>query len=143
MLSIKAGCAIRNGIVKRIEGDRIVVGIERAEACGTCGARSVCGMHGSEVHEVEVAQPEQSVRVGDRVTLSIPDREGFRALLVAYMLPFVLVMVALGVLISLGAQEWLAGVVSIGLVGVYYAVLYWFRSRWTSKASIKDVQKES
>lgn len=121
----------------------MVVGIERAEACGACAARNVCGTHRGTLHEVEVALPRQDVRVGDRVTLQISEKEGFRALLLAYVVPFVLILVILGLLVSHGVREGVAGVSSIGLVGLYYAVLYLYRGKWTSKASVKDVQKDS
>lgn len=140
---MKEHCAVQSGVVMRIEGGRAVVGVERGEACGACAARNVCGTHGHSLHEVVVALPREAVGVGDRVTLSISQRERLRAVLLAYVVPFVLVLVGLVGLISNGVQEGVAGLVSMGLVALYYAVLYLFRGKWTSKVSIKDVQKES
>lgn len=136
-------CAIRRGVVMRIDKGRMVVGVERGEACGACAARGICGAPGGALHEVEVALPKQAVRVGDRVELSVSDRESFKALLIAYGVPFLIVLVALIGFISAGMREGVAGLLSIALVVPYYVFLYIFRKRLTAKVSITSEQKEN
>lgn len=142
MTSDEGKCATPNGVVLRIEGGRMVVGVERSEACGSCSARRACGAFGSAVHEVVVPMPNCSVCVGDRVTLGVSEREGRMAMLVAYVVPFVIVLLGLLILLALGVNEGIAGLVSIGLMVPYYVVLYLLRGRLETKISVKSVQKE-
>ena len=120
----------------------MVVGVERSEACGSCSARRACGAFGSAVHEVVVPMPNCSVCVGDRVTLGVSEREGRMAMLVAYGVPFAIVLLGLLILLALGVNEGIAGLVSIGLMVPYYVVLYLLRGRLETKISVKSVQKE-
>ena len=86
--------------------------------------------------------PKGGARVGDRVTLGITAWEGFRAMFIMYVVPFVIVLVSLIVLVGRGVGEGLSGVVSIGLVLPYYILLYVFRDRIEAKIRVKGVQKE-
>ena len=131
----RENCVIQQGVVLRIEGERMVVGVAQAEACSACAARAACGKSGGEVREV-------GARVGDRVTLGITAWEGFRAMFIMYVVPFVIVLVSLIVLVGRGVGEGLSGVVSIGLVLPYYILLYVFRDRIEAKIRVKGVQKE-
>lgn len=64
------------------------------------------------------------------------------AMLVAYVVPFVIVLLGLLILLALGVNEGIAGLVSIGLMVPYYVVLYLLRGRLETKVSVKSVQKE-
>ena len=134
----RENCVIQQGVVLRIEGERMVVGVAQAEACSACAARAA----GGEVREVVVRVPKGGARVGDRVTLGITAWEGFRAMFIMYVVPFVIVLVSLIVLVGRGVGEGLSGVVSIGLVLPYYILLYVFRDRIEAKIRVKGVQKE-
>ena len=122
----RENCVIQQGVVLRIEGERMVA----------------CGKSGGEVREVVVRVPKGGARVGDRVTLGITAWEGFRAMFIMYVVPFVIVLVSLIVLVGRGVGEGLSGVVSIGLVLPYYILLYVFRDRIEAKIRVKGVQKE-
>ena len=39
----RENCVIQQGVVLRIEGERMVVGVAQAEACSACAARAACG----------------------------------------------------------------------------------------------------
>ena len=65
----RENCVIQQGVVLRIEGERMVVGVAQAEACSACAARAACGKSGGEVREVVVRVPKGGARVGDRLTL--------------------------------------------------------------------------
>lgn len=141
MTKERVDCTVQQGVVLRVEGGSLVVGVARHEACGACVARRACGALSGGMHEVRVGYSGHDVQVGDRVLLQITNRESFRALFIAYVVPFVIVLLGLVVFIALGVREGVAGLVSFGLLVLYYLTLYFFRDRLKTEIGVKGVQK--
>ena len=55
-----SGIIEHEGIVSRVEGDRVYVKITSQSACGTCKAREACGLAEAQEKIVEVTTPERS-----------------------------------------------------------------------------------
>ena len=62
---------------------------------------------------------------------------GLKAVFCAYMLPFLLVLTALLILLQTGSREVVAGTVSLCILGIYYLVLYLFRSKLSKEIVFK------
>jgi positive regulator of sigma E activity len=54
---------------------------------------------------------------------------GLRATLLAYVLPFMIVLLALMVLTSLGMPEVFAGLLSLVMLSVYFVLLHFFKDK--------------
>ena len=52
-----SGIIEHEGIVSRVEGDRVYVKITSQSACGTCKAREACGLAEAQEKIVEVTTP--------------------------------------------------------------------------------------
>ncbi|MFN2395348.1 MAG: SoxR reducing system RseC family protein [Bacteroidales bacterium] len=114
------------GIIDRIEDKRVWVSIQPRSACGNCHSKSYCGM--AEVAEkiVEVQTPGngKTYQTGQHVIISLKKSLGYRALLLGYLFPFLILMLSLILLISVTRNEALAAITSILLMVPYYLLLY-------------------
>ncbi len=123
-------CYTQSGRVLSLDGDSVRVGFDSKSACGSCQARSKCGMVESTQREVVVRISEnQSYKVGDQVSISIGAQMGVLSVVVAYLIPLILLMVALVVALSFGASDGEAALITIGVVALYYIVVYFNRNR--------------
>ena len=119
---------IHPGVVQECGRGLVRVRIASQSACGSCQSKTVCGMSEMQEKIVEVQVRDSSVyHPGQSVKVSLDKRLGFRALWLAYLLPF-LIMVGLVVIsLQLGGGEPLAALAALTGLGIYFTVLYRFR----------------
>lgn len=109
---------------KRVEAEMVV-----SSACGDCKAKAVCG-GGEKKSRVVSAYTEhpEIYKVGDEVTISIEQIMGYRAITLSYIVPLVVMIVAL----ALTHSRWgdlVAGLSALGACALYFVVLSFFRKR--------------
>jgi sigma-E factor negative regulatory protein RseC len=80
-------------------------------------------------------------RVGQKVVVQESLSMGFRAVLVAYCVPLVLLIVVLGVAYLLTGSEGLSALCSLLSVAVYYGVLWCLRGRLKRTFSFRLVEQ--
>ncbi len=118
------------GKVIQVTSGEVVVMIEAEGACAACRAKVLCGMSESQDKLISVATPAaMSYQVGETVEVSVQQQMGIKAVMIAYVFPFLLVMAVLLGLLESGTGELTAGLSSLGLLAVYYGVLMLFRHR--------------
>ena len=110
-----------------VHGEALVRG-RRATACGSCAGKSACGTLGSWVErfaEMRVANP-LGAKIGDEVTIKVPDGEFLRAALRLYGAPmlgfFVVGFATRALAFSMGAASpelWAAAGALAGMAGVF------------------------
>ncbi len=129
--NIRQGGAIRHkGQVVRVEGDCVTVSFLSQGGCGSCQAKGKCGMVESDKREIEIEVAHASqYKVGDDVTISVTMSMGRTAVILAYVVPLVLLIILMTIGSVLSLAEW--GVALVGLCGValYYVVLYMGREK--------------
>ena len=95
-----------SGVVKRVDAERVCVEITAHGACGGCKAREACGLGETGQKIVEIRTPAAATyRPGDRVTVAITRRTGAVAVLLAYVVPFVVLIGAVSLYTSDAADE--------------------------------------
>ena len=117
------------GTVEKVLGDRIIVHLLAPPACGSCHAKSACGISESEEKSIEVIQPGTSVSEGEQVIVVMNKILGFKALSLGYIIPLLILLFALFLFSALLGSEALGGLISLSLVGIYYLLLYYSRER--------------
>jgi sigma-E factor negative regulatory protein RseC len=96
---MKSGEICHQGVVKEIRGNMLYVEVERRAACAACHAKSVC-MASEKKDEVIAAftsNPEE-YRVGELVQVALKKMLGAKAVVLAYLLPFL--ALALGLFVT-------------------------------------------
>jgi sigma-E factor negative regulatory protein RseC len=117
------------GIISRVENGRVWVTIQPQSACGSCHSKTYCGM--AEVAEkiVEVGNVREDINylTGQLVTISLKKSLGYRALMLGYLLPFLLLMAVLITSVALTGNEGLSALLAIFVIIPYYLALYYKR----------------
>lgn len=121
--------------------DRMVkVRFTAHSACAGCHAKGVCSVSNVEEKEVDVPNNGYDVTVGDKVEVLLELRQGFRAILLAYLLPLVLFLVVLFAVYAISGREEVAGLAAIGSLIPYYAGLYFLRKRIAGSVNFRLVK---
>ena len=120
-----------SGVVERTEGDTVYVRITSRSACGSCKARQACGLAEAQDKIVTVATPGAAeYAAGDAVTVGVRRSAGIRAVVLAYVGALaVLMAVLVAAFAGMGWSEGAGALAAIAGVGVYYFVLWLFRTK--------------
>ena len=117
------------GIVLSINGEKAHVQIVQTSACSACKARSMCMSSESQNKELDAIMLEP-MKIGDKVEVEVRERLAWKAVLLAYILPFI-VMIAIIAILDF-ATDWseaVVGTLSLCGIALYYIGLSVFRNR--------------
>ena len=118
------------GVVDSIGGQTVIVCITQSSACGGCQVRNMCRAAESKEKLVEVDMTgAESLSVGQTVTVVAGERMGMTAVLLAFGLPLLLLLIALIAAMRVSGSEKIAAIASIGVLVPYYIVLFLCRGR--------------
>ena len=133
------------GKVIAVDKDYISVEIVNKSACAACHAKAVCGAADQSVKVVEVAQDISTLaadyQVGETVNVVMSAAMGTQAIWLGYVVPLIVLMASILVFSLCGAGELLMGLGSLGVVALYYLVLFFFRNK-ISKRFIFSIEKQ-
>ena len=124
---------IHAGRVVGVSGSQIKVQILTQTACSGCQAKAVCGASDGKTRIIPVRRPDDgSIAVGDEVNVIIRQGQGFKAVLIAYLIPLFILLVLLLTLPMFFENELVTGLGALGFVALYYLVLAQFRDKLNS-----------
>jgi positive regulator of sigma E activity len=119
-----------SGTIEKISGGCAVVRILQTSACGACRVAGRCSAAEFREKLVSVRCAEAAgYCVGDSVVVSISREVAFRALLLSFGVPFVLIVSVLLVVSLLSGNEVLGALLSLSVLVPYYFFLWFFRHR--------------
>ena len=128
-MSSDIDCIAKSGIVHQVEGQKVIVKINSVSACAACHAKGMCTSSDTSEKFIEVALADAgNVKPGEMVNVNVAYSAGNVALFYGYVLPFLLVFVSLIVTINFVSEVY-AGLISLGILVPYYAVLYVLRNK--------------
>lgn len=117
------------GVITRIDNALIQVTILSVSACAGCHAKGACSMSDMEEKIIDIYDNTESYKIGESVLVSTQESLGWLALLLAYVLPFVLVIISMFSISVFTNNELLIGGVSLLLLVPYYFVLYLLKAK--------------
>lgn len=117
------------GIVLSTDGKMAHIQIVQSSACSVCKAKAMCSSSESQAKEMDALMLEPMVS-GDRAVVEVREHLAWRAVLLAYILPFVVMMVVIAVLeLTTGLDEAVVGTLSLCAIALYYIGLSVFKHR--------------
>lgn len=117
------------GIVLSINGEKAHVQIVQTSACSACKARSMCMSSESQSKEMDVIMLEP-MKIGDKVEVEVRERLAWKAVLLAYILPFIVMLAIIAILdFATDWSEAVVGTLSLCGIALYYIGLSVFRNR--------------
>jgi sigma-E factor negative regulatory protein RseC len=110
------------GRVEKVEGSHVVVRIVQTSACSACSIKGHCNASESKEKLIDVFEVNASYQIGEEVVLLGTTSMGMQAVLLAFGVPLVILIVALGVTMHLTDGDALVS----SLVGLLSIVPYYF-----------------
>jgi len=132
--------ATHPGTVIAVGKDSVRVKIETLSACASCQAHSRCGFAEKKDTELDIdTRDAASFSVGQSVEVQVLESRGMLAVLLAYVVPSILLLAGLIALLQV-CSELTAVLLTLGVVAVYYLVLYAFRHQLQNKFTFEIKQ---
>ena len=119
------------GIVENINGSRLKVRIVQSSACSSCSVKGHCSASETKEKIIDVYNKNNvPCQVGERVMIVGTTSMGMKAVLLAFVLPFIVLLLALIISLKLtGGDEAVSALVSLGTLVPYYLIIYICRNR--------------
>lgn len=121
------------GIVKNVTAQTIEVAIESHSACSECHAKGACGMADVTQKIITATRPVFEIAAGDKVMVYAAMSNAIYSVVLAYIIPSVLIVAAIGILSATGISEITAALSGLILIACYFFVLYKFRNSVSKK----------
>jgi len=126
---------VHSATVSRISGDSVFVSMDQNVNCDSCRAKMVCGISESKTEEIEIINTDNSFKINENVEVVINKAIGLKAVIWAYVLPFILLISVL-IISSLFFAEWQAGLIALAVLVPYYFILHSLNSVFRKKFKI-------
>lgn len=130
------------GIISRIDKNLIQVLINQESACSGCHANGACSAADMAEKLIDVESSDATYKVGDKVILYGQSSMGLLAVLLAFILPFMIILLTLFILRYYVASEAISGIISLTTLIPYYIILSFFRKKMKSKFQF-NISKDS
>ena len=121
------------GIVENIQGSHLSVRIIQTSACAACSAKGHCSSADSKDKVIDITDTAaSSYQVGEQVMIIGETSMGMMAVVLAFVIPFVLLVTSLFIFMAWMENELYAALSSLIILIPYYFIL------WLNKARLKQ-----
>ena len=138
---VRRGDIYHEGVIVDVNKAFIMVEILNKSDCSSCHAKAVCSMGSEDAKIVEVENRGfANYEPGERVNVKMKQSIGFKAVWISYTIPLFVLILGLFLSSYLGASDLVSGLVAIGAVVGYYAIMWLIRDKFR-KTFIFTVEK--
>ncbi|WP_195630921.1 SoxR reducing system RseC family protein [Bacteroides finegoldii] len=124
------------GIVENIQGSHLSVRIVQTSACAACSAKGHCSSADSKDKIIDIIDTAaSSYRVGEKVMVIGETSMGMMAVVLAFIIPFVLLIFSLFLFTALMENELYSALLSLAILIPYYFILWLNKTRLKQKFS--------
>ena len=121
------------GIVENINGSHLSVRIIQTSACAACSVKGHCSSADSKEKVIDVTDPSaQTFRVGEQVMVIGETSMGMMAVTLAFVFPFILLILSLFIFMAVIGDELYASLLSLAVLVPYYCLM------WLNKTRLKQ-----
>ena len=124
------------GIVENIQGSHLSVRIVQTSACAACSAKRHCSSADSKDKIIDIIDTAaSSYRVGEKVMVIGETSMGMMAVVLAFIIPFILLIFSLFLFMALMENELYSALLSLAILIPYYFILWLNKTRLKQKFS--------
>ena len=122
------------GRVEKVTSGFVTVRILQSSACSGCSAAKLCQSSETKEKFVDVRMDDTSCyHTGQEVVLQGSVQQGLKATWWAYVVPLGIVVLTILVAVLVGLNDALAALVALGVLVLYYFIMYTQRTLFESK----------
>lgn len=123
-----------SGVITNILDESIEVQILSKSACAACNIKSACNIAEMQEKKIMIPKPDdRQFSIGQNVTVSMTIKQGNKAVVYAYLIPAILIIVMVFTLNAFNIDEGLNAMISVGSLIPYYLILFLLRKKLKSK----------
>ena len=127
-----------SGIVDSVTEDCVKVRILQSSACSACKVAAHCNASETKEKLIDVAVTHgHSYSPGEHVVVMADTSVGFKASIYGYLLPLLLMVVALILVLKISHSEGVAALSALGILIPYYLFLYFYRDKLKNNLSFE------
>ena len=124
------------GIVENIQGSHLSMRIVQTSACAACSAKGHCSSADSKDKIIDIIDTAaSSYRVGEKVMVIGETSMGMMAVVLAFIIPFILLIFSLFLFMALMENELYSALLSLAILIPYYFILWLNKTRLKQKFS--------
>lgn len=124
---------LHSGVIERIEFPFVFVRIIQQSACSDCHAKSVCSVSESKIKIIKIEDHSGNFRVNEDVHICGTYTKGLQAVLLAFIIPLLLIVISLFAGNIIIKNETWGGIISLIILFPYYGILYLARNKLKKK----------
>jgi len=117
------------GVIQQTDNNQVTVSISSQSACAACHAKGHCSVLDQKEKTIDVTIPNHTYQVGEEVNILMVRSQGFKALFLGYILPFLILMLTLLSVTEITGSEGLAGLLALGVLLPYYFIIFLTRNQ--------------
>ena len=121
------------GFIVEINNNIAHVRIEQTSACASCHVKAMCGASEKTEKIIDAHIADNTLKVGDQVTIIGQKSLGFQAIILAYILPFVVIITSLFIVNIFTTNEVIIGTCALASLIPYFAVLRLMQNKIQAK----------
>lgn len=126
------------GVIESVDGSRILVRIMQTSACISCRVKGHCSAADTKEKIIEINNYDGQYQIGDRVEVYGETSMGMRAVAMAFIIPFLILILTLFISMTVtDGNELLSVGVSFLLLIIYYIILSKNKSQLKKEFSFK------
>lgn len=125
------------GVIESVHGSQVNVRIVQTSACSSCSAKGHCMAAESKEKIIEVTELDHHYNIGETVEIYGATSMGMKAVLGAFIIPFLVLVISLFAGMAIMGDELLSSACSIGLLILYYILLAMNKHKLKSEFSFK------
>jgi len=130
------------GVIEKIDGSHIIVRIVQTSACSACSAKGLCNASESKEKQIDVYGVQASYRVGEEVVVCGTTSMGMRAVMLAFGVPLLILLLMLFVTMRItDGDALLSAIVALLAIIPYYIVIYFMKDK-LSKTFSFTIEKQ-
>lgn len=119
------------GIVESIDGSLIRVKILQSSACSSCSVKGHCSVSETKEKIIDIYNTEnKDCKVGQHVMVCGSTSMGMKAVMVAFVIPFLVLLAALFITMRItDGNEPVSALIALVTLIPYYIIIYLIRNR--------------
>lgn len=129
------------GVIISIDGKVAHVKIEQTSACASCHVKSVCGASEKSEKIIDANLLDTSLKIGDQAIVIGQKSLGIQAVLLAYVLPFIVIVSMLFIVNIFTTNELVIGTCALASLIPYFAILRLMRNKIQAKFQFYAIKK--
>jgi Positive regulator of sigma E activity len=112
------------GVIERMDNSHLYVRIMQVSACASCSVKGHCSAADSKEKIIEINNFDGQYQIGETVEIYGETSMGMKAVLLAFVIPFLIIIISLFILMSVtNGNELLSTGGALLLLVIYYLIL--------------------